>query len=167
MTSILKVSTIQNTAGTAPTAADLGLNVTGSVLQVQHFDYTGSEFNTSSTSDVATPIAVSITPKYSNSKILVMCETNLRKNASVDAAGASCHLYRDTTKIRNTWQNVYGLTPGGNIGLFGHWSGHYYDTPNTTSQITYTLYVNSYNGYSVVVGDGGSGGQMTVMEIAG
>ena len=34
MTSILKVSTIQNTAGGAPTAADLGLNVTGSVIQV-------------------------------------------------------------------------------------------------------------------------------------
>ena len=34
MTSILKVSTIQNTAGTAPTAGDLGLNVAGTVLQV-------------------------------------------------------------------------------------------------------------------------------------
>ena len=42
MTSILKVSTIQNTAGGAPTAADLGLNITGSVLQVQSFNQTSS-----------------------------------------------------------------------------------------------------------------------------
>ena len=143
-----------------------GVQIPGHLVQVQHFDYTGSEFNTTSTSEVATPIAVSITPKFSNSKVLVMCETNLRKNSTVDAAGASCYLYRDTTKIRQTWQNVYGLTPGGSIGLFGHWSGHYYDTPSTTSQITYTLYVSSYGGHSVVVGDGASGGQMTVMEIA-
>ena len=32
MTSILKVSTIQNTAGTAPTAGDLGLNVAGTCV---------------------------------------------------------------------------------------------------------------------------------------
>lgn len=139
---------------------------TGSVIQVQHFDYTGSEFNTSSTSDVATPITVSITPKFSNSKILVMCETNLRKNAQQEAGGSYCHLYRGTTKIRNLWQNVYGLTPGGNIGIFGHWSGHYYDAPNTTSQVTYTLYVAAYNGHNIIVGDGSSGGQMTAMEIA-
>lgn len=143
-----------------------GISIPGHVIQVQHFDYTGSEFNTSSNSNVATPITVSITPKFSNSKILVMCETNLRKNSTVAAAGASCHLYRGTTKIRNLWQNVYGLTPSGSIGLFGHWSGHYYDSPNTTSQVTYTLYVSSYNSDSIIVGDGGSGGQMTAMEIA-
>ncbi len=34
MTSIIKVDQIQTLAGTAPTAADLGINVTGSVLQV-------------------------------------------------------------------------------------------------------------------------------------
>ena len=35
MTSIIKVDTIQTTAGTAPTAGDLGINTTGTVLQVK------------------------------------------------------------------------------------------------------------------------------------
>ena len=36
MTSILKVDTIQTAAGGTPTAADLGLNVSGSIVQTQH-----------------------------------------------------------------------------------------------------------------------------------
>ena len=37
MTSIIKVDQIQTAAGATPTAADLGINTTGSVLKVSHF----------------------------------------------------------------------------------------------------------------------------------
>ena len=71
MTSILKVSTIQNTAGTAPTAGDLGLNVTGSVLQVKQAIGSTSVQNISSTSFASIGLSIDITPRDANSKFLV------------------------------------------------------------------------------------------------
>jgi hypothetical protein len=82
MTSILKVSTIQNTAGGAPTAADLGLNVTGSVIQVvtyltnQTLSGNIAYSNTVLTAtDGTTWGSFSFTPKFSNSKILFQTST--------------------------------------------------------------------------------------------
>ena len=72
MTSILKVSTIQNTAGGAPTAGDLGLNVTGSVLQVVNATSTTSVEVAGSTVYTAVNPSVTITPSSSSSKILIM-----------------------------------------------------------------------------------------------
>ena len=41
MTSILKVDTLQKANGATPTAADLGINTTGNVLQVGNAVFTG------------------------------------------------------------------------------------------------------------------------------
>ena len=72
MTSILKVDQIQNTAGGVPTATDLGLNVSGNVLQVVRSGNLYSEMiETTSTSFVASGIYVDITPKKIGSTILV------------------------------------------------------------------------------------------------
>lgn len=72
MSSILKVDQIQNAAGGVPTAADLGLNVTGSVLQVvRNGSRYASHVSTSSSSFVASGIYVDITPKEIGSTILV------------------------------------------------------------------------------------------------
>lgn len=73
MTSILKVDTIQTAAGGTPTAADLGLNVSGTPVQIKNFKLTASGVTTA----VNTWIEASsgnrpvITPKLSNSSILV------------------------------------------------------------------------------------------------
>ena len=77
MTSILKVSTIQNTAGTAPTAADLGLNVTGSVLQVKSVTKTDTFSLSNSTFADVTGLSVTSTPKASTDKILVLTHLHL------------------------------------------------------------------------------------------
>ena len=81
MTSILKVDTIQTAAGGTPTAADLGLNVSGSILQVvsvtkaDTFSVSGATFT-----DI-TDLSASITPTSTNSKILIV--------ASVSASASS------------------------------------------------------------------------------
>ena len=67
MSSILKVDQIQLTNGNTPTAGDLGLNTTGSVLQTLNNTLT-SQTGTTSTSFVTTGLSVTITPKYANSK---------------------------------------------------------------------------------------------------
>jgi len=69
MTSIIKVDQIQNAAGGTPTAADLGLNISGSVIQTQQFTYTGS---TSWSSVGEVPIlSGTVTPKLADSKFLM------------------------------------------------------------------------------------------------
>ena len=71
MASIIKVDTIQTAAGGTPTAADLGLNTTGSVLQVVSSN-NGYAVTTSS-SYVDTGLQQTITPIATNSKFLITC----------------------------------------------------------------------------------------------
>lgn len=72
MTSIIKVDTLQTAAGGVPTAADLGINTTGTVLQVvRNGSRSASDVSTTSTSFVASGIYVDITPKKIGSTILV------------------------------------------------------------------------------------------------
>ena len=78
MTSILKVSTIQNTAGGAPTAADLGLNVAGSVLQVKSFNQTSSVTYSASNAHKILEVSGLVT-KAANSKFLFW--VNISHNA--------------------------------------------------------------------------------------
>ena len=69
MASILKVDKIQLPNGTAPTAGDLGIITSGTVLQVQQFTYT-STTSWSSTSYTGILQGV-VTPKQADSKFLV------------------------------------------------------------------------------------------------
>ena len=72
MSSILKVDTIQTTAGAAPTTKDLGF-AAGSVIQVQHtVNTTGDAASTASTFPIASGFKLSITPKFTSSKVLVI-----------------------------------------------------------------------------------------------
>ena len=74
MSSILKVDTIQTTAGAAPTTKDLGF-AAGSIIQVKHTVNTTSNLvNTTSDFPVASGFKLSITPKFNTSKILVIME---------------------------------------------------------------------------------------------
>ena len=180
MTSILKVSTIQTTAGSVPTAADLGLNVTGSVLQVKQAVTDATWSTTSSTLTDVTGMSVSITPSATSSKILVIVDAHI----GYDVYAGVFHLLRDTTKI---YAGAGGLT---RCGLFTNYYGsdvqyallpltaNYLDSPATTSAITYkvqfasmsgsiNLTVNSphitTNGVYII----GGTSTITVMEIAG
>ena len=187
MSSILKVDTIQTTAGAAPTTKDLGF-AAGPVLQVVY-----GEYHTVSTSNfVSTVFAplttaqATITPKYSNSKILIHCNgTAAGVNHGYDM---SWHLKRgsswiggnnNTGKGKTHASGSIGATSNGGSEVAMTQSFHYLDSPATTSATTYilgfqggetaTYYINrgthanyaaSYNFYN-------SGGcTITLMEIA-
>ena len=150
------------------TAANVKLPA-GSVLQAQSFDYTGSAFTSSSTSHVATPITVTITPKYSSSKVLILCSTNLRKTTTTTAYGIDLALYRaiggaSASNIRDRWQ--WTLNWNESQQQWAHWMGHYLDSPSTTSSTVYTLYAKVDSSYGFNIGDSNSGGQMTALEIS-
>jgi len=69
MASILKVDTLQKPDGSTPTAADLGIDVAGSVVQAKTLT-THEKITTSGS--VARLVDIDITPKFSNSKFIVM-----------------------------------------------------------------------------------------------
>lgn len=176
MTSIIKVDTIQDSSGGS--AINMGA---GSIVQIQTFQaFTTSTTHISTNSGTAAQLGdgtsydnaqVTITPKFSNSKILVeIFSTMVFYNAGVALVW---ELYRDSTAIipRSTdyaVPNYYGLAYNydNNSSHYGPHSARHIDTPNTTSAITYKWYHSIGYGtgtcYSV---HGGGEYSMTATEI--
>jgi hypothetical protein len=141
----------------------------GTVLQVVTNTITGaaSGASTSSSSFVTTGLAVSITPKFSTSKIMIF----------VDGAA-----YNGTAG--NTWFTVYrgstnlnsGASPASLSAFYNPqaWVGNvnimFLDSPATTSSTTYTVYFATGSGtvtYPFNPSNGGSTiATITVQEIA-
>ena len=174
MTGILKVDTIQKNNGATPTAKDLGINVSGTVLQVVNgYMSTQLEGAFSSATDC---FSVSITPTYANSKILVM--VNMvgclsRANGTYGRIWVARGASRTTL---NYFADYVGGPTLSNTEVYP--STSFFDTPNTTSSITYyvmavrsagssSLAINHYNGGSATDPTLYSHSRMTLMEIAG
>ena len=181
MSSILKVDQIQNTAGNTPTAAGLGLNVTGSVLQVKNAEVNSvaTYSNSASASDI-TGLTIHITPKFSNSYMYITC--HISYSTSNNGCGNHIRLKRDGTHIARGFHasssdgwfgldNNFGQPNSG--GLIMNASGFHLDQPNTTSQVTYQVDHYGISGTSPIKICASNGGQLggvctlTVMEIAG
>jgi len=160
MTSILKVSTIQNTAGGAPTAADLGLNVTGSVLQVVS-NFTKADINTSSSSFVSTGLSASITPTSTSSKVLVIVSVG---SFYVNANNALATVFRDTTNIGDS---SAGLMQVYQNASYAPATCQVLDAPASTSSLTYTVHFRAANGISYISYPTYGHFTITLMEIAG
>ena len=159
--STLSVDTINGQT----TAANV--KIPGHVVQIQTATATEVQSEFSSATDVITG---TITPKYSNSKILVSVNTQTH----VDAAGSYWNLNvmetvsgGSATQIR-TVHGALGYPqaayPGGTRTNTGT---HIVRTPNTTSQITYTLRVARASGSGDTLRvNYGSTGDLIMMEIA-
>lgn len=154
MTSILKVNQIQTTAGAVPTAADLGLNVTGSVLQVVQTEYSTPTIHSTGSGTLTTIFSGSITPKQANSKILIQVTVNLQ--TAVNQDGVFIGLKRNSTAIargQSSGNRTSVFIGGGGSGVYqpqGH-AMSYLDTPNSNSTIQYSVVANKRNGGNLVV----------------
>lgn len=165
MTSIIKVDQIQNAAGGVPTAADLGLNVSGSVLQVQNTS-TAVSGATSSTTPVDL-LTISFTPVASNSKLLILATHRWQENTNLTNAGVK--LLHDTTTVFEV--NAYNTYIGaGNTIDTNSYQGFVSSTGSTSARdIKFQHWVYASGGIltpnvNVLVGSVCS---MTVIEIAG
>ena len=148
MASIIKVDTIQTAAGGTPTAADLGLNTTGSVLQVvQAVEQRASSANSSATSYTnVTGLECAITPTSASSKILVQASFYVHTQ-SLNYSRLT--LFRDSTNLATNGDELSfvmlrgdGDTNGGGgngFGSYGMLNLQFLDSPNSTSQLVYTL----------------------------
>jgi len=83
MTSIIKVDQIQLANGNAPTAADLGLDISGNTIQMEYTTITAGSVTTTTTK--VEFMSVTITPKFSTSKLKVTVHCDIQQNAGNDA----------------------------------------------------------------------------------
>lgn len=171
MASIIKVDQIQTAAGGTPTAADLGLNTTGSVLQVvQTVDQRSAHWFTSSSSYVTAGdnLQVSITPTSTSSKILVAVTMFLHTQSPVTIG--KCSIYRDSTNLATNTQGDFtqiGIGGDNSPRLYASVAMQILDAPSTTSQLTYYSKVRRHSGTGNVYLHEGAVNTITAIEIAG
>jgi len=149
------------------TAADLASGAitsaalpTGSVLQV--VSATGSDGYTSSSSFVTTGHSVTITPKSTSSKILLLATSTSYKETT---SHGRVTIYRGGTNLGDTADGLGGSDVEAGAIMS---SISYLDTPATTSATTYTIYYRSIsdNFYWIHPWAGGTA-RFTALEIAG
>ena len=172
MASIIKVDQIQTAAGGTPTAADLGINTTGTVLQVVNGTSSPGDTSITANSWTDTSITASITPSSTSSKIVVVFtfQYGMFKSGSGSSYGG-LRLLRDSTVIYAAGSD------SGNLYTEGAGSGNqqyrimsnmtYTDSPSTTSQVTYKIQGRLYNGSQLTLHWSNMPFSYTLMEIAG
>ena len=138
----------------------------GVVLQVVNATYATQTSNSTSTY-ADTGITATITPKFSTSKILVLINIGEAQKTAANANNdMSINLVRNGTQIVQLTQEA--LLTGTAIALNMPLSLQYYDSPASTSALTYKCQFknNDNNGASVQVQVSSVASTITLMEIA-
>ena len=135
----------------------LATQAKGSILQVKQTVKTDTASTQSMTFQDA--VTVSITPSSSSNKILVMYKIAISSSALNFSATA--RLVRDSTAIyvgdangNRIQASSYHFSASDGVGdrRMNDYNGHFIDSPNTTSAITYKVqFASSYTGYDVYV----------------
>ena len=169
MSSIIKVDQIQLADGSTPTAGDLGLNTTGSVLQVVNYVTDGNtSFSTTSTSPVSTELTASITPSSASNKVLVLASPSLWLNSYSQQNGTNtAYLYRGGSSVFRFVKRVYNYNNSSGFYSNSADSLVYLDSPTTTNSTTYTLYVACSDSNTVGLTSDTAQSSITLLEIAG
>ena len=143
MTSILKVDTIQTAAGGTPTAADLGLNVSGSVLQVVRHTWTTQTAISTTGLAAVSGSSFSVTPKSSSSTLIMISDVSARTNGN--STGITFLHYVDGARVdpySGYNHEVYSGATGEDIYSRPSKSGVYTNTSTATKTIS--LYAGNY-----------------------
>jgi hypothetical protein len=144
-------------------ATNMGSNGTwapaGTVIQVVNATYTG-QTNTSSTTYVTTSRNATITPKFSTSKILILC-TAWMYNAG-GAGQSKMTMYRNGSAIQPN-DCLSETSTSTNTWTYTGFS--YVDSPTSTSSLTYELYYKTNTG-SVYQGADSCQTSIQLLEIA-
>lgn len=147
----------------------------GKVLQVKYVSFP-TVLNTTSTSFAAFNETLAITPSASSSKIYALANIHIHVGGhNADGwSAANIQLFRNTTIVTGSDNNspitnsyAYGAYTTSNVDrAMSCISKNFQDSPNTTSEITYSIKVHSKNGHEIVYNQFGVS-NMILMEIAG
>ena len=150
MSSILKVDTIQTTAGAAPTASDLGLDVSGTILKMHRHSWADEHqiANNSTSYAAVTGSSFSFTPKSASSTLIIVSDLSCRLNGQ--AQGLMFKHYVAGSSIshdNNSAHEIYiNTNTSSDIYLRQVKSDTYSNT--SSSAKTIQLYARDYNGNS-------------------
>tara|TARA_Y100001937_G_scaffold125198_1_gene191503 strand:+ start:547 stop:1098 length:552 start_codon:yes stop_codon:yes gene_type:complete len=183
MSSILKVDTIQTTAGAAPRPKDIGLTSTGMPVQTTQAlsgsRVTGSGSNTWHELNCTH----SITPVYNDSKFICHFHQNVRMYIASNSicragfrlkrkigSGGSWTVLTNTAGHRETFQVRLPSSVTQELGDV--YSGDYLDAPSHNgSDVYYMLEGNivsdSGSGHAILSWEGSRGNWMNITEIVG
>lgn len=164
MTSIIKVDQIQNTAGGVPTASDLGLNTTGTVLQVVN-TYATDSVAVSSTA-LATLNTLSVIPVATGSRFLI--QFFLYANWGATNHGFGAYIHRDGIEIAKSGNqhSIYTNTLS-DAYLGGSWSSIDETGSIAGSPIIFQLKAWPYQAAQIRFSHAGQSRGFTITEIAG
>ncbi|MDB3919942.1 hypothetical protein N9349_04240 [Candidatus Pelagibacter sp.] len=184
MTAILKVDTIQDTAGnniinessdtitigasgdtiSIPSGATITNSGTatgfggGKVLQV----LTATDVTTRSTTSTSfvtasNTLSINITPSATSSKIFIQTSFEVLTNSG---ARGFWTIYKDSTQLGDTngMASIDSSTDGGSVSMT------FLDSPSSTSQLTYAVYMKS-NGTNCSMNANNTKASIVVMEI--
>ncbi len=161
MAGILKVDKIQTPDGSGNIEVPTGYKVAGTdtgsltapgiFINAVSACKTDSQSNASSNtfSDI-TGLTVTITPKSTGSKILLLC--NISLSCSDDATGRSFRCLRNGSHIGGGSDgarksvNFFASPMSTDTNMSGTTSWHYLDSPSSTSALTYKIQMTGYNG---------------------
>ena len=156
-------ASLTNLPGGTPTA--------GQVVQVVTESDTGGSNDSGTIGWRDTHLSVSITPQYSNSKMVVMANCYIYMNNTSGECGFGLDYTRAIAGGATT-----GLSPSPGTEGASHWSigngersvrysHHAIDSPNTTSATTYTLRIAGTGSANTIWGWQSTADTLVVMEI--
>jgi hypothetical protein len=146
---------------------------TGSVIQVVSATLSGS-FYTTSASYAASGLIATITPQFSNSKILVQSVLSWTHKGGGQAASPVMlySMYRQinsggysSNRFITGQGNINSAAGNGGDAYIGGISYLYLDSPATTSVVNYQVYVQSDGTIPVYMGENNATCTITAMEI--
>lgn len=140
------------------------LHAPGHVIQTIHSESATSYSAVTSTTYAASGYTAVITPKFSNSKIYIHATWNSNQAAAND--GHKVKIYRGTTNITTGNGQLSYSAGSGTNNVHTPGSLMEYDSPNTTSSVTYQLYHASQSGGSVRFANDWTPVSFILMEIA-
>ena len=168
--STIKVDAIKTRAGNVPKAGDLGLNITGTVLQVVNATFDTKTDFTNNGSFSNSHITADITPSSTSNKVLVTINTVVSIDDTVNT-------FRNVTIGRNGTEashikilrSSYQDTGGSDVQDL---TIQHLDSPSSTSSVTYSLMADAKNVGMAVGGrmsttNANQISSITLMEIAG
>ena len=148
------MSTLEVKAIAAPSGFDLQMPA-GSVIQVVSSGEISTNENTSSTSFIDSAITVTITPKFNNSKILINSTFIMMVSGASRSRGA-VRLQRtisgSSTVLSGGIDETLAIresSAGSSTELLAIQPYQYYDSPATTSAVTYTIQYKLTGGSNV------------------
>jgi hypothetical protein len=138
---------------------------TGKVLQVVTANDTTQRSTTSNTFVTASnTLTVNITPASTSNKIYVVVSAGM--HGSTTTANAIATIYRDSTDLGNGTSGFAVTYAEGGADIGSPISMTVLDSPSTTSQITYQVYIRAGSSANAFINTFNEKGTITAFEIA-